>query len=168
MYHYEIMKDSSLPDKQAVIQIPTIQLKKIISKLLREAPSARLLQNLRRMFPAEYDSTPSTTEKDQIKEIIIKYFLSVSEYSTENRSLSNSVSMSRNILREYNLGAGDLESRIPNVSFSIVKEIHEDLQNVNIDDFKRFIYSETIILIHRLNDSILQNERFIFFLRRLK
>ncbi|MHA2304041.1 MAG: hypothetical protein ACXACU_01525 [Candidatus Hodarchaeales archaeon] len=168
IHHYEIMKDSSLPDKQAVIQIPTIQLKKIISKLLREAPSARLLQNLRRMFPAEYDSTPSTTEKDQIKEIIIKYYLSVSEYSTESQSLSNSLSMSRNILREYNLGAGDLESRIPNVSFSIVKEIHEDLQNVNIDDFKRFVYSETIILIHRLNDSILQNERFIFFLRRLK
>lgn len=168
IYHYEIMKDSSLPDQQAVIQIPTLQLKRIISKLLREAPSARLLQNLRRMFPAEYDSTPSTAEKDQIKEIIRKYFLSLSEYSAENQSLSNSLSMSRNILREYNLGAGDLESRIPNVSFSIVKEINEEVQKVNIDDFKRFLFSETTILIHRLNDSILQNERFVFFLRRLK
>ncbi len=168
IYHHEIMNDSSLPDKQAVIQIPTLQLKRIISKLLREAPSARLLQNLRRMFPAEYDSTPSTAEKDQIKDIIRKYFLNLSEYSTENQSLSNSLSMSRNIMREYNLGAGDLESRIPNVSFNIVKEIHEEVQKVNIDDFKKFILSETIILIHRLNDSILQNERFVFFLRRLK
>ncbi|MFX0085359.1 MAG: hypothetical protein ACFFAU_06770 [Candidatus Hodarchaeota archaeon] len=168
IYRYQILDDSTLPDHQAIIKVPTQKLKNIISKLLREAPSARLLQNLKRMFPAEHDITPSSTEQEQIRAIIEKYFLNVSMYSDEDQSLSNSLSISRNILKEYNLGSGDLESRIPNVSFSIVKEIHEELDQLSRDNFKRFILSETIILIHRLNDSILQNERFVFFLRRLK
>lgn len=168
LYRYIVLKESHLPDQQAIIQIPTQKLKSVISKLLREAPSARLLQNLRRMFPAEYDSIPSSIEQEEIRGIIEKYFLNISKYSNENQSLSNSLSISRNILKEYNLGAGDLESRIPNVSFIIVKEIHEEVTKLTTDNFKRFILSETIILIHRLNDSILQNERFVFFLRRLK
>jgi hypothetical protein len=168
IYRYRVLEDSPLPDHRAIIQIPTQKLKNVISKLLREAPSARLLQNLRRMFPAEYDSTPSSTEREQIRSIIERYFLNVSMYSDDDQSLSNSLSISRNILKEYNLGAGDLESRIPNVSFIIVKEIHEELNLLSKDNFKRFILSETIILIHRLNDSILQNDRFLYFLRRLK
>ena len=120
------------------------------------------------MFPAEYDSIPSSIEQEKIRAMIEKYFFNISKYSNENQSLSNSLSISRNILKEYNLGAGDLESRIPNVSFIIVKEIHEEVTKLTTDNFKRFILSETIILIHRLNDSILQNERFVFFLRRLK
>ncbi len=165
---YQILDDSPFPDHQAIIQIPTQKLKNIISKLLREAPSARLLQNLKRMFPAEHDITPSSTEQEQIRAIIEKYFLNVSMYSDGDQSLSNSLNISRNILKEYNLGSGDLESRIPNVSFTIVKEIHEELDQLSKDNFERFILSETIILIHRLNDSILQNEQFVFFLRKLK
>jgi hypothetical protein len=49
-----------------------------------------------------------------------------------------------------------------------VKEIQKELQKAAEDDIKRYMLSETIIMIHRLNDSILQNERFIHFLRSLK
>ena len=35
-------------------------------------------------------------------------------------------------------------------------------------DFQQFIFSETIVLIHRLNGYILQNERFKLLLRMLK
>ena len=100
--------------------------------------------------------------------LAMKNFFSYADYFNETRSLQDSLSISSGILKNYNLGTGDLESRIPNVSFSIVKEIYEELNQLSKDNFKRFILSETIILIHRLNDSILQNERFIFFLRRLK
>ncbi|MFX1517902.1 MAG: hypothetical protein ACFFC6_16495, partial [Promethearchaeota archaeon] len=140
----------------------------LISKLLREAPAARLLQNLRKMFPAEEDSALTTIEQDQVQNVVEMYYKGISEYFNETRSLQDSLRISSGFLKDYNLGTGDLESRIPNVSFNIVKEINNELEKAKGDDLKRYIFSETIILIHRLNDSLLQNDRFILFLRRLK
>ena len=140
----------------------------MISKLLREAPAARLLQNLRKMFPADQDSALTSTEQDQIQNVVEMYYKNISEYLNETRSLQDSLRISSGILKNYNLGTGDLESRIPNVSFNIVKEINLELENPPNNHLKQYILSETIILIHRLNDSLLQTERFILFLRRLK
>ena len=166
LHRYEL-KEAPVFNKYEILQIPSFKLRNLISKLLREAPAARLLQNLLKMFPTEEDSVLTSTEQDQIQSIVEMYFKNISEYFNETRSLQDSLRISSGILKNYNLGTGDLESRIPNVSFSIIKEINTELQTEN-SDLKQYILSETIILIHRLNDSLLQTERFILFLRRLK
>lgn len=168
LLRYEVQKELDIPNQHEIIQIPSFKLKILISKLLREAPAARLLQNLRRMFPTEHDSDPTSTEQNEIQKIVERYYKAISEYFKNGLNLQDSLRVSSNILKNYNLGTGDLESRIPNVSFNVVKEIHLELQEASGNDFKQYILSESIILIHRLNDSILQYEKFIFFLRRLK
>ena len=168
LHRYELQQESPLPNQHEIMQVPSFKLKILISKLLREAPAARLLQNLSRMFPAKNDSNPTSTEQKQIQNIVERYYRNISEYLDDGRSLKDSLRVSSGILKSYNLGTGDLESRIPNVSFNVVKEIYSELIKIPENDFKKYILSETIILINRLNDSLLQNERFIFFLRRLK
>lgn len=168
LHRYELQENAPFSNQYEIIQIPSFKFRILISKHLREAPAARLLQNLRKMFPAEEDSALTSTEQDQIQNVVEKYFKNISEYFNDVRSLQDSLRVSSGILKNYNLGTGDLESRIPNVSFNIVKEINLELQKTLDNDLKRYILSETIILIHRLNDSLLQTERFILFLRRLK
>lgn len=167
LHRYEL-KQAPVSNQYEIIQIPSFKLRNLISKLLREAPAARLLQNLRKMFPAEEDSILTSTEQDQIQSIVELYFKNISEYFNETRSLQDSLRISSGILKNYNLGTGDLESRIPNVSFSIVKKINSELQKTENNDLKQYLLSETIILIHRLNDSLLQTERYILFLKSLK
>ena len=168
LHKYEYLQRSLLPKQYDIIQIPSFKLRDLISKFLREAPAARLLQNLRKMFPAEHDSDITSPEQNQVQDIVEKYYRNISEYLEDHRDLKDSLRISSTILKSYNLGTGDMESRIPNVSFNIVKEIQLELQKNPEDVFKQYILSETIILIHRLNDSLLQNERFVFFLRSLK
>ncbi len=168
LHRYELQSESSLPNPREIIQIPSFELKNLIGKLLREAPAARLLQNLRRLFPSEDELSLTSLEQEQVQDIVKNYYLSISEYSGDNRKLQDSLRVSSSILKNYNLGTGDLESRIPNISFSVVKEIYLDLQNATENDFKQFIYSETIIMINRLNNTMLENDKFVTFLRRLK
>jgi len=97
-----------------------------------------------------------------------KYFSNISDYLEDKRSLLDSMRVSNSVLNQYDLGPGDLESRIPNVSFTVVKEIQKEFQAAKGNDFQQFIFSETIVLIHRLNGYILQNERFKLLLRMLK
>lgn len=166
LHRYELKQDP-VSNRYDIIQVPSFQLKNLISKLIREAPAARLLQNLRKMFPVEEDSALTSTEQDQIQNAVELYYKNISEYFNKTRSLRDSLRISSGILRNYNLGTGDLESRIPNVSFNIAKEINRELPKAE-NELKQYILSETIILIHRLNDSLLQTERFILFLKRLK
>ncbi|MFX1506005.1 MAG: hypothetical protein ACFFDC_07805 [Promethearchaeota archaeon] len=166
LHRYELTQDP-VSNQYDIIQIPSFQLRNLVSKLLREAPAARLLQNLRKMFPAEEDSALTSIEQDEIHNIVELYYKNISEYFSGTRSLQDSLRISSGILKNYNLGTGDLESRIPNVSFNITKEINLELQNTE-NILKQYILSETIILIHRLNDSLLQSERFVLFLRHLK
>ncbi|MHA2328864.1 MAG: hypothetical protein ACXACR_10130, partial [Candidatus Hodarchaeales archaeon] len=144
------------------------KLKTIISKLLREAPSARLLQNLRRMFPEEHDIDSFSLGLEQINTIVTRYYQSISDFLSGIQGLEDSIRSSTIILREFNLGEGDLESRIPNVSFSVLKETYREMEAAVGNDIKQYILSETVILIHHLNNTILENDRFVLFLRRLK
>ncbi|MFX0014171.1 MAG: hypothetical protein ACFFB2_06750 [Promethearchaeota archaeon] len=168
LHRYEIQHQTNFSNHHEIIKIPAFTLRVLIRKLLREAPAARLLQNLRRMFPSEPDSTPTSTEQEQIQEIVESYYRNISEYLENNRSLQDSLRISSGVLKNYNLGTGDLESRIPNVSYSVVKVVDLDAQNATENEIKRVISSETIILINRLNNSMLENETFVTFLRRLK
>jgi hypothetical protein len=143
-------------------------LKDVVHKLLREAPSARLLQNLKKMFPFHDNKELEESDKLKIEDIVQKYFNNLSDYLNEKRTLQDAIRTSTTVLQEFNLGAGDLESRIPNVSFTIVKEIQKELQTARGDDFKQYIYSETIVMIHRLNGAILTDEKYKILLRRLK
>ena len=166
--HYEIHKEIDYSNPHEIIQIPALKLKDLILKLLREAPSARLLQNLRKLFPLQGSREPPESEKKAIQEIVEKYFSNIIEYIKGNRSLQDTIRISSSILQQFNLGSGDLESRIPNVSFIIVKEIHDEFQKARGNEFKQYIYSETIVLIHRLNGAVLHNEYYKTLLRRLK
>ncbi|MFX0185560.1 MAG: hypothetical protein ACFE95_20945 [Candidatus Hodarchaeota archaeon] len=168
LLRYEILEEFSRPNHYDIIQIPSLKIKNLINKLLREAPAARLLQNLRRMFPLEDERFLWPSENKQIQDLVEQYYNNMTDFFKSDRSLSDSIRASKTILMEYNLGGGDLESRIPNVSFSVVKDIQRELDQALGNDFRQYILSETIILIHRLNDSQLQNERFVTFLRRLK
>ena len=165
---YKLTKDLSHPNSHEITKIPALRLKNLIFKLLREAPSARLLQNLKKMYPLEDSRAMDSSEEESIHNIIQKYFSNISDYLEDKRSLLDSMGMSNSVLNQYNLGPGDLESRIPNVSFTVVKEIQKEFQAAKGNDFQQFIFSETIVLIHRLNGYILQNERFILLLRMLK
>jgi len=165
---YKLLKDLSHPISNEITQIPALRLKNLIFKLLREAPSARLLQNLKKMYPLENSRAMDSSEEESIHDIVQKYFSSVSDYLEEKRSLIDSIRVSNSVLNQYDLGPGDLESRIPNVSFTVVKEIQKEFQASKGNDFQQFIFSETIVLIHRLNGYILQNERFKLLLRMLK
>jgi hypothetical protein len=165
---YSLTQETSNPNSHEIIQFPALKLKDLIFKLLREAPSARLLQNLKKMFPLQNKIELNTLEKASIQEIIRKYITNTSEFLNGQRTLQDSVRVMTSVLQQYNLGPGDLESRIPNVSFSVVKDIHKEFQLARGNDFRQLVYSETIALIHRLNDAILQNDRFIVLLRRLK
>jgi len=168
LLRYEVLEEFSRPNQYDIIQIPSLKIKSLINKLLREAPAARLLQNLRRMFPVEDEFFLRPSENKQIQNLVEQYYNNMTDFFKSDRSLSDSIRASKTILREYNLGGGDLESRIPNVSFSVVKDIQRELNQTLGNDFRQFILSETIILIHRLNDSQLHNERFITLLMRLK
>ncbi|MFX0150254.1 MAG: hypothetical protein ACFFAJ_05700 [Candidatus Hodarchaeota archaeon] len=168
LLRYEVLEEFSRPNQIEIKQIPSLKIKDLINKLLREAPAARLLQNLHRMFPAESESFLRPSENKQIQDLIEQYFNNMTDFFKGDRTLSDSIRASKAILNEYNLGGGDLESRIPNVSFSIVKDIRRELDLALGNDFRQFILSETIILIYRLNDSQLRNERYIRLLRHLK
>jgi hypothetical protein len=166
--YYKLPKDLSHPNSYEISQIPALRLKNLILKLLREAPSARLLQNLKKIYPMENSRLMDSSEEEAIRNIVQKYFSNVSDFLEDKRTLLDTMRMSNAVLNQYDLGPGDLESRIPNVSFTIVKEIQKELQDVKGNEFQEFIFSETIILIHRLNGYILQNERFRLLLRMLK
>ncbi len=165
---YTLTQEIPNPNSHEIIQFPCLKIRDLIFKLLREAPAARLLQNLRKMFPLQNKIEISTVEESTIHEIVEKYITSTSDFLNGKRTLSDTVRISSSVLQQYNLGPGDLESRIPNVSFSVVKDIQKEFQLARGNDFRQFIYSETIVLIHRLNDAILNNDRFIVLLRRLK
>ena len=166
--NYKQTRSLTHPDSHEITQIPALRLKNLILKLLREAPSARLLQNLKKMYPLENSRLMENSEEEAIRNIVQKYYSNVSEYLEDKRTLLDSLRVSNAVLNQYDLGPGDLESRIPNVSFTIVKDIQKELQGAKGNDFQQFIFSETIVLIHRLNGYILQNERFKLLLRMLK
>jgi len=168
LLHYELNEEYSRSDQKDIFQIPVFKISSVISKLLREAPAARLLQNLRHFFPLETDQNITVEEITPIQEIVEKYYLNVSNYLKGERTLQDSLRASTAILQGYNLGTGDLESRIPNVSFIVVKDVQSESEQLFGNEFKQLILSETIILIHRLNNSTLQNERFVSYLKRLK
>ena len=158
---------NTVPDHE-IYQSPSQKLQELIEKLLREAPSARLLQNLKKLFPDETGKEILPFEKEEVQEIIKQYFFNVSAFLMGKRNLSDSLRVSMNVLRGFNLGSGDLETRIPNVSFNIVKSCYQEMNMYPQDEFRQFLYSETMILIHKINDSVLANERFVRYLRRLK
>jgi hypothetical protein len=168
LHQYEVFDKSFSSNLYDIVQIPSTKLKTIISKLLREAPSARLLQNLRRMFPEEHDIDSFSLGLEQINTIVTRYYQSISDFLSGIQGLEDSIRSSTIILREFNLGEGDLESRIPNVSFSVLKETYREMEAAVGNDIKQYILSETVILIHHLNNTILENDRFVLFLRRLK
>ncbi|MHA1972042.1 MAG: hypothetical protein ACTSW1_03545 [Candidatus Hodarchaeales archaeon] len=176
-YYFEACKEifryraePDIPKSQVleIFQIPSSMLQSLIEKLLREAPAARLLQNLKKLYPRGLEGQQISKEKDIIHKIVENYFLRISEYLQGTRELSDSLRVSSGVLRIFNLGSGDLESRIPNVSFNIVKKCYRELQSSNHDELKQYIYSETIILIHRINESVLSDEQFRNYLRQLK
>ena len=168
IFRYRIQKEmNDIPDHE-IYQIPSQKLQELIEKLLREAPSARLLQNLKKLFPDETGKEILPYEKEGVQEVIKQYFFNVSAFLMGKRNLSDSLRVSMNVLRGFNLGPGDLETRIPNVSFNIVKSCYQEMKKYPQDEFRQFLYSETMILIHKINDSLLANERFVRYLRRLK
>ncbi|MFW9854102.1 MAG: hypothetical protein ACFFFG_03550 [Candidatus Thorarchaeota archaeon] len=168
LLYYEIQSQYSRSDDSEILQIPTAHLRTIISKLLREAPSARLLQNLKKMFPDLQETEVVPSDLDQIRAIISRYYIGISQFLKEERTLQDSQRASRILLQNFNLGGGDLESRIPNVSFNVAKDIYADIERATGNDFKQYILSETLVMISRLNDSLLHNKRYIELLRRLK
>ncbi len=168
IFLYEFNEENYHPNYQDVIQTPALKIKKIITKLIKEAPSARLLQNLYRYYLYEQEMSFSSEELIPIQKIVKKYFINISNFLKGERTLQDSLRASSAVLRAYNLGSGDLESRIPNVSFIVAKDIQNETENLFGNELKQAILSETIILIHRLNDSILHNNRFISYLKHLK
>ncbi|MHA2319863.1 MAG: hypothetical protein ACXAC6_19170, partial [Candidatus Hodarchaeales archaeon] len=122
----------------------------------------------KKIYPMENSRLMDSSEEEAIRNIVQKYFSNVSDFLEDKRTLLDTMRMSNAVLNQYDLGPGDLESRIPNVSFTIVKEIQKELQDVKGNEFQEFIFSETIVLINRLNGYILQNERFRLLLRMLK
>ncbi len=165
---YELLLEITHANAHEIIQIPALKLRDLVLRLLREAPAARLLQNLKKLYPLQATRELVQSELLLIQDIVDKYISHIVEYLNGIRSLDDTIRISTTILQQYNLGPGDLESRIPNVSFTVVKEIHKEFQKASGNDFKQYIYSETIVLIHRLNGAILQNERYQVLLRRLK
>ena len=166
--NHKVIKEISSLESTEITQIPALRLKNLILKLLREAPSARLLQNLKKIYPLEEGRTLEQHEEASIREIVQKYYSNISDYLEGRRTLIDATRVSTSVLNEYNLGPGDLESRIPNVSFIIAKEVHSEFKAAKGNEFRQFIFSETIVLIHRLNESILQNERYKLLLRMIK
>jgi hypothetical protein len=120
------------------------------------------------MFPEEHDIDSFSLGLEQINTIVTRYYQSISDFLSGIQGLEDSIRSSTIILREFNLGEGDLESRIPNVSFSVLKETYREMEAAVGNDIKQYILSETVILIHHLNNTILENDRFVLFLRRLK
>ncbi|MFX1512862.1 MAG: hypothetical protein ACFFCQ_09775 [Promethearchaeota archaeon] len=165
---FEIKKEKERPDSHEIIQIPALRIKKLILKLLREAPSARLLQNLKKMFPQQNNQKIDEDEIKNIQDIIVGYFSSISGFLAGEKTLQDVTRSSNTALQLYNLGSGDLESRIPNASFTIVKEIQNEFKEANGNEFKQYVLLETIVLIHRLNGATLQDEKYRELLRRLK
>ncbi|MHA2174787.1 MAG: hypothetical protein ACXABI_08155 [Candidatus Hodarchaeales archaeon] len=165
---FEINKEKERPNSHEIIQIPALRIKNLVLKLLREAPSARLLQNLKKMFPLQNTGRIEEYEKKNIQDIVVSYFSSISSFMAGEKTLQDGLRVSNSVLQQYNLGPGDLESRIPNVSFIIVKDINNEFNESQGNDFKQYILSETIVLIHRLNGATLQDEKYRTLLRRLK
>ncbi|WP_455140197.1 hypothetical protein [Candidatus Hodarchaeum mangrovi] len=168
IFRFRIQKEINDVPNHEIYQIPSQKLQELIEKLLREAPSARLLQNLKKLFPDETGKEILPFEKEEVQDIIKQYFFNVSAFLLGKRNLSDSLRVSMNVLRGFNLGPGDLETRIPNVSFNIVKSCYQEMKMYPQDEFRQFLYSETMILIHKINDSLLANERYVRYLRRLK
>jgi hypothetical protein len=165
---FEVNKEKKQPNSHEIIQIPALRIKDLVLKLLREAPSARLLQNLKKMFPLQNTRKIEEYEKKNIQDIIMSYFESISKFFDGEKTLQDVSRVSNSVLQQYNLGSGDLESRIPNVSFTIVKDIQNDFNESQGNELKQYILAETIVLIHRLNGATLQDEKYRTFLRRLK
>ena len=165
---FEIKTENNQPNTHEIIQIPALRIKNLVLKLLREAPSARLLQNLKKMFPLQNTRRIEDYEKENIQTIIMSYFRSISKFLDGKKTLQDVSRVSNSVLQQYNLGSGDLESRIPNVSFTIVKEIQNEFNESRGNELQQYILSETIVLIHRLNGATLQDEKYRAFLRRLK
>ncbi|MFX0126340.1 MAG: hypothetical protein ACFFAE_22150 [Candidatus Hodarchaeota archaeon] len=168
LQRFEINKEKEELHSHEIIQIPASRIKKLVLKLLREAPSARLLQNLKKMFPLQNTQNLDEYEIKNIQDIIVDYFSSISSFLAGEKTLQDVSRVSNSALQLYNLGTGDLEPRIPHVSFTIVKEIQNEVNESQENQLKQYVLSETIVLIHRLNRATLQDEKYRALLRGLK
>lgn len=167
LLHYSSTPYSQVKLSKTFLNIPINYIKILIEKLLREAPSARLLQNLHRLFPPLEENNITESELKQIQILIFNYYKNLENYLVDNEFNVDSFQKVDSIKRNFNFGSGDVETRIPMVFFNVIKIVHE--KNLGeLPEFEKIIHYETIRLISNLNDSILNTPRFKKLLKSLK
>ena len=164
---YEVSKqlhEASLPSE--AIRIPSMTLRKIIVKLLREAPYSQLLQNVK-----VKGSTDDLTLTDEEKAAISKI---VNSYLTRFKSQPNVDSYSPLILEEskmflesFNWGGLTVEKRILQLFYNYAQQIYSKALSEK-DPLIRMIYAETTKLITRLSNAFIKLERVKERLQKMK
>lgn len=164
---YEVSKklhESALPSD--AIRIPSMTFRKIIIRLLREAPYSQLLQNIK-IKGSSNDLVLNDAEREAIAKIVNSY---VSRFKTQPESLSYSpliIEESKMFLESFNWGGLTVEKRILQLFYEYAQQSYHSAKS-ETDPLLRLIYAETTKLITRLSNALIKLERVRERLERMK
>lgn len=149
-----------------VIEIPARVLAKIAKGLVTEAPGARLLQDLTKKRPMEFDLTPS--EMERIERAVAKYFSGLEGIlKGEIPKPAAKIEEAKTAYDGWDWGGPELEKRIIK---RFNQQVQEALQNAETgtDPAHQIIHAEITKLLCKLQHAILAEPRFREILAQLK
>jgi hypothetical protein len=163
------------------IQYPTNQMKKIITKLLREAPGASLLRRIRRIrldnrMDLEIDSTLNEIEREHVKWLVESYFSTLTKYLDPNNPvpppLETLLEKSHFRVKQFSLGPLTIETRLMSVfqkaTNSCWVETNNTVSDENASKDQKVIQLSTVQLLADLGEFVLTEKRFLNLLEDLK
>ncbi|MGQ4913399.1 MAG: hypothetical protein ACP6IU_01475 [Candidatus Asgardarchaeia archaeon] len=164
---YEVSKqlhEASLPSE--AIRIPSMTLRKIIVKLLREAPYSQLLQNVKVKGSTD-DLTLTDEEKAAISKIVNSYLTRFESQPNVDSYSPLILEESKMFLESFNWGGLTVEKRILQLFYNYAQQIYTKALSEK-DPLIRMIYAETTKLITRLSNAFIKLERVKERLQKMK
>ncbi len=171
MFWLEVLRElhryhSESPYIGDVIEIPGRVIAKIAKTLLTEAPGARLLQDLAKKRPMEFDLSPS--EMERVERAVAKYYMGLEGIlKGEEPRPAEKISEAQTAYDGWDWGGPELEKRIIK---RFNQQVQEALQNAESgsDPVRQVIYAELTKLLCKLQHAILAEPRFIEILAQMK
>ncbi len=167
-----------------VIKIPAEVLNDIIRKLLREAPTSRLLQRIKQKGLTDQLLSEFLPNELRDASLFMKIRESVERYLEYFTNLQKGIlsygdvkELGEQSLKSFELGSNEIETRIPLVALNVLRDLREHLpKDDEVGEHslenERFLEATcgylTIYLVNELNRHFINERKFYRLLERLK
>ncbi len=167
-----------------VIKIPAEALNDIIRKLLREAPTSRLLQRVKQKRLTDQLLSEFLPNELKDRSLFIKIRESVERYLEYFTNVQKGILSFEDVkvlgeqsLKSFELGPNEIETRIPLVALNVLRELKERIpsdeelgdRSLNNEKFLEAVCGYlTIYLVNELNRHFINESKFYTLLERLK